>query len=561
MSDKGIKSLQGYPLIDSKCRNAVDDTRSNLENNYQKKEDDTLGTTAKTVAGSINELILRVQTLEEKVKTLSPSTPETTTTNYSVTYELNDSTSSNNEVKLDKWTNYSTEITPRNGYKITSIDLFMDRDDWTDDYVNRTKIDIPVVIGDIVIVVNTQSNDGTQSNSTTQTQSNEVVYDNPTVVGKDYKVIISQDGYTETYNGSSSIDTTKYPKFKAVYCNGDYYYIGLTSKNNGSKFRIEGLRPINATSISHSNTNGGSYDVLTAMPIPLMNNNKWIFSTTMMIQNNSLDKAFVQKGLDIFNSSLPALNATITDSSPNVMVGGDYSTSWYGLRTGAREGFNIKINSGLLKRQLGELYDDNNKMNVFWLSTLVHELGHCLGLEDNATHNPSLMSYSRNKTKCYYLEANDLHELNFIYMYIFEIDISKSQEDITKQVVKLGLVEDARTIGEIDEDVEYQISYPHYDTEEELNNASDIILTGKLSFKENRDIDLSSDNSLVLNHKVYEIQSVEITKGTLNNTELKIHISENINIDENKTYKLYLKQYDNCPNSLVNIEQGIKVID
>ena len=55
-NNKGIKSLWGYPLIDSKARHAIDDVRSNIENNYQKKNDDTLTTTNKTIVGSINEV-------------------------------------------------------------------------------------------------------------------------------------------------------------------------------------------------------------------------------------------------------------------------------------------------------------------------------------------------------------------------------------------------------------------------------------------------------------------------------------------------------------------------
>ena len=54
--NKGIKSLWGYPLIDSKGRHAIDDVRSNLENNFQKKNDDTLTTTSKTISGAINEV-------------------------------------------------------------------------------------------------------------------------------------------------------------------------------------------------------------------------------------------------------------------------------------------------------------------------------------------------------------------------------------------------------------------------------------------------------------------------------------------------------------------------
>ena len=55
-NNKGIKSLWGYPLIDSKGRHAIDDVRSNLENNFQKKTDDTLTTTSKTIIGAINEI-------------------------------------------------------------------------------------------------------------------------------------------------------------------------------------------------------------------------------------------------------------------------------------------------------------------------------------------------------------------------------------------------------------------------------------------------------------------------------------------------------------------------
>ena len=55
-NNKGLKELWGYPLIDEKARNAISDTRSSLENNFQKKTDDTLGTVDKTVPGAINEI-------------------------------------------------------------------------------------------------------------------------------------------------------------------------------------------------------------------------------------------------------------------------------------------------------------------------------------------------------------------------------------------------------------------------------------------------------------------------------------------------------------------------
>ena len=65
-NNKGIKSLWGYPLIDSKARNAISDTRSSLENKYQKKTDDTLTTTNKTIVGSINEVNTQCKDIVDK---------------------------------------------------------------------------------------------------------------------------------------------------------------------------------------------------------------------------------------------------------------------------------------------------------------------------------------------------------------------------------------------------------------------------------------------------------------------------------------------------------------
>ena len=67
-NNKGIKSLWGYPLIDSKGRNTINDVRSNLENNYQKKNDDTLTTTNKTIVGSINEVNTQCKDIASKIE-------------------------------------------------------------------------------------------------------------------------------------------------------------------------------------------------------------------------------------------------------------------------------------------------------------------------------------------------------------------------------------------------------------------------------------------------------------------------------------------------------------
>ena len=80
INNKGLKELWGYPLIDEKARNAISDTRSSLENKFQKKTDDTLTTTNKTIVGSINEVKNNIDTIGDNF------TSEQTDTKYDMKY-------------------------------------------------------------------------------------------------------------------------------------------------------------------------------------------------------------------------------------------------------------------------------------------------------------------------------------------------------------------------------------------------------------------------------------------------------------------------------------------
>ena len=79
-NNKGLKELWGYPLIDEKARNAISDTRSSLENDFQKKTDDTLGTTDKTVPGAINEIKNNIDNIGDNFSS------EQTETKYDMKY-------------------------------------------------------------------------------------------------------------------------------------------------------------------------------------------------------------------------------------------------------------------------------------------------------------------------------------------------------------------------------------------------------------------------------------------------------------------------------------------
>ena len=101
--------------------------------------------------------------------------------------------------------------------------------------------------------------------------------------------------------------------------------------------------------------------------------------------------------------------------------------------------------------------------------------------------------------------------------------------------------------------------YPTF-TNDELYDKSDLIIEGKLEFDRCEPINVGNEDSpLILEYNVYKIIPSSVIKGEITNYELKIHISEKLNIEGNNTYKLYLKQFKNSPCSLMNMEQAIQI--
>ena len=119
MTNKGIKSLWGYPLIDEKGRNAIDSVRSNLENNFQKKTDDTLGTTDKTVPGAINEIKNNIDTIGNNF------TSEQSDTKYDMKYKGKSIGSIGIELEKDQITggdgSFNIDLTPYQTKTDTSL--------------------------------------------------------------------------------------------------------------------------------------------------------------------------------------------------------------------------------------------------------------------------------------------------------------------------------------------------------------------------------------------------------------------------------------------------------
>ena len=146
-------------------------------------------------------------------------------------------------------------------------------------------------------------------------------------------------------------------------------------------------------------------------------------------------------------------------------------------------------------------------------------------------HLPTMYNYSRNLLKCNYLQPNDIYVIKHFWKDLFN--------------------------KEVGEERVLSFEYPEY-SEDKLYNESDVVVNANLKLIGIEDINVG--NGLSIPYNIYEIYVNETERGTLTNNKLKIYVNENLTIDENKEYKLYLKQYDNVPCSLININQGIKEI-
>ena len=150
---------------------------------------------------------------------------------------------------------------------------------------------------------------------------------------------------------------------------------------------------------------------------------------------------------------------------------------------------------------------------------------------------------------------NDIYALKHLYKVTYNLDISGTQEEINAQIPNI-----TNSTATSTTEADYDFIYDYHNLNE-LEQRSDVIVKTKLKYKGTEDIDIGLKNdSLVLNYNIYTMLVEYVEKGDLINKELKIHSSQKIDIDENCSYKLYLKQYENLPCSLINMDQGIMII-
>ena len=496
-------------------------------------------------------------------------------TTYTVTRNVTNCTSTGDST-LDTsiTTTFQSVVAPDDGYTLKTLIVSMGGVDYTNEPNVITDTEWNGKPAKLITIENVNGNIIITASATQQSSSSpsdpDAVYDNPSYSVKDYKIILSQDGYKEVFDASIFISAHYCQNSKEVVGeDGETYALALFAEDTGSKFRINGMYPKDGGYRTENKSNGDPYALLEDAYVPTVNN----FNFSTGVRNGNLDNQyqldtnFLEDGLYTLNCALPAINYTLDNNSNNTVLLDDYNETWYGLSMTLTDRFLTRLNKTTLSNDFGD-YGSSPECNKKWKSSLVHELGHSLGFADNAYHFPTIYNYNRHRDRITYLQAPDIYTLKSLYKEKYNIDISKSQEEINSQVAALGLGNSstvtASGISSTTDMSSNKLLSIHFDyptfTNDELYDKSDLIIEGKLEFDRCEPINVGNEDSpLILEYNVYKIIPSSVIKGEITNYELKIHISEKLNIEGNNIYKLYLKQFINSPCSLMNMEQAIQI--
>lgn len=154
----------------------------------------------------------------------------TTDTYYTITYSLNQATSSNSTKSIKKGSSYTTIVAANEGYTVKSIKVVMGGTDISNTAIKGSNINIPNVTGDITITVTTQEISETLTISNianiAQTEKTEfyIEYDTNIAVAKHE---VSWDG-----------GNTFYDKTSEVTANGTHYKFKHDNKAGAGTYKM-----------------------------------------------------------------------------------------------------------------------------------------------------------------------------------------------------------------------------------------------------------------------------------------------------------------------------------
>lgn len=362
------------------------------------------------------------------------------------------------------------------------------------------------------------------------TENVDILYDNPTLTIENWKAKASKNNKQQYFDISFEPNDwhPSYVKSHPIVDNatGQTFYVALTKKGT-SPFGIDGLHLDSGGGFTEGSASGaGEY----TMQHSILYFNGFNMNMTVKNVNNAMDSTFLNKSLEIFNSSLPALNVTVDSNSKNEIEWGGIDDALILGVCRIEQGddgsyrFRINLNSDRIPEKFGPYSIDDTR----WYSNVVHELGHIFGVSDTPPHLPSLYQYSRDYAKNYFLQPNDIAWIEHAHKVLYNVDITTAQEAITAQAAMINI-----------EPPEEGLSMIYFDYDAIDDNSADLIVEGNLSYKES----MVSQNGVPIQYDIFEINIINTIKGdVMDKALIKIPSKENLKnkINTFENYKLYL---------------------
>lgn len=157
----------------------------------------------------------------------------TTDTYYTITYSLNQATSSNTTKSIKKGSSYTTIVAANEGYNIKNISVVMGGTDISNTVIRGSNINIPNVTGDITITVTTEAIPVTPETLTISNIAN-ITQTEKTEFYIEYDTNIAVAKHEVSWDGGS----TFYDKTEDVEANGTHYKFKHDNKASAGTYQM-----------------------------------------------------------------------------------------------------------------------------------------------------------------------------------------------------------------------------------------------------------------------------------------------------------------------------------
>lgn len=157
----------------------------------------------------------------------------TTDTYYTITYTLNQATSSNSTKSIKKGSSYSTIVAANEGYNVKNISVVMGGTDISNTVIRGSNINIPNVTGNITITVTTEAIPVTPETLTISNISN-ITQTEKTEFYIEYDTNIAVAKHEVSWDGGH----TFYDKTEEVTANGTHYKFKHDNKASAGTYKM-----------------------------------------------------------------------------------------------------------------------------------------------------------------------------------------------------------------------------------------------------------------------------------------------------------------------------------